>query len=66
MSSGFLTEQYYYTIPILFAAPLGGSFIGRKIVKRINQEKFKKIVLIVIILASIKFIADGISEFLVQ
>jgi hypothetical protein len=65
VSSGFLTEQYYYFIPILFAIALGGSFVGRKIVNRINQEKFKKMVLIVIILASIKFIVDGISEFVV-
>lgn len=65
VSSGFLTEQYYYFIPILFAIALGGSFVGRKIVNRINQEKFKKMVLIAIILASIKFIVDGITEFVV-
>lgn len=60
LSHGLLTEQYYYYIPILFAIALGGSFVGRKIVNRINQEKFKKMVLIAIILASIKFIIDGI------
>jgi uncharacterized membrane protein YfcA len=64
LSSGFLTEQYYYFIPILFGIALGGSFVGRKIVNRIDQEKFKKIVLIAIMLASIKFIVDGITEFL--
>jgi hypothetical protein len=60
VSQGFLTEQYYYYIPILFVIAIGGSFVGRKIVNRINQEKFKKMVLIAIILASIKFIIDGI------
>lgn len=64
VASGFLTEQYYYFIPILFGIALGGSFVGRKIVNRIDQEKFKKMVLIAIILASIKFIVDGITEFL--
>lgn len=64
VSSGFLTEQYYYFIPVLFAIALGGSFVGRKIVGRIDQEKFKKIVLVAVILASVKFIADGILEFL--
>ncbi|HEX9678389.1 sulfite exporter TauE/SafE family protein [Nitrososphaera sp.] len=63
VASGFLTEQYYYFIPILFGIALGGSFVGRKIVNRINQGKFKKIVLIAIILASIKFIVDGIAGF---
>jgi len=60
VANGFLTEQYYYYIPILFAIAVGGSFVGRKIVRRINQEKFKKMVLIAVILASIKFIIDGI------
>jgi len=64
IASGFLTEQYYYLIPILFGIALGGSFVGRKIVNRIDQEKFKKMVLIAIILASVKFIEDGITKFL--
>jgi len=37
---------------------IGGSYLGKKIVTRINQEKFKKIVLIAIILVSIKFVLD--------
>lgn len=63
VSSGFLTEQYYYFVPALFAIALGGSYVGRKIVGRIDQEKFKKIVLVAVILASVKFVADGILEF---
>jgi hypothetical protein len=64
LANGFLAEQYYYLIPILFGIALAGSFVGRKIVKRIDQEKFKKMVLIAVILASIKFIIDGTTEFL--
>ena len=60
VSQGFLSENFYYYIPILFGMALAGSFVGKKIVTRINQDKFKKIVLIVIILVSIKFILDGI------
>ncbi len=63
VSHGFLPEQYYYYIPILFAIAVGGSFVGRKIVNRIDQEKFKKMVLIAVILASVKFIMDGITGF---
>ena len=54
-----MAEQYYYYIPILFVMAISGSFLGKKIVTKINQEKFKKIVLIVIILVSIKFVLDG-------
>ena len=60
ISQGFLTEQYYYYIPTLFAAAIGGSYIGRKIVGKINQNIFRRIVLIAIILVSINFIIDGI------
>jgi uncharacterized membrane protein YfcA len=60
---GFLLPQYYY-IPIFFVTALGGSFLGRKIVGRINQATFKKIVLASIILVSIKFIIDGSSSIL--
>jgi uncharacterized membrane protein YfcA len=41
-----------------------GSFIGRKIVGKINQTTFKKIVLASILLVSIKFIIDGSSSIL--
>jgi uncharacterized protein len=61
ISQGFLTEQQYSLyIPILFGIALAGSFIGRKIVKMVNQELFRKIVLVAIIFVSIKFIIDGL------
>src|SRR5829696_1159251 len=60
ISQGFLTEQYFLYIPILFGIALAGSFMGRRIVKRINQVLFRRIVLIAIILVSIKFIIDGL------
>jgi uncharacterized membrane protein YfcA len=65
ISAGFLSEQYYYLIPILFGTAVAGSYVGRKIVTTINQDKFKKMVLIAVILVSIKFIVDGITDFLV-
>jgi len=60
ISQGFLTEQYYFYIPILFGIALAGSFMGRRIVRSINQDIFRKIVLIAIVLVSIKFIVDGL------
>jgi uncharacterized membrane protein YfcA len=63
LANGFLTEQYYYFIPILLGMAITGSFVGRKMVSRINQTRFKKIVLIAIILTSGKFILDGILAF---
>ena len=65
ISAGFLSEQYYYLIPILFGIAVAGSYVGRKIVTKIDQDKFKKMVFIAIILVSIKFIIDGITELLI-
>jgi uncharacterized membrane protein YfcA len=60
ISQEFLPEQYYYYIPILFVAATGGSYIGKKIVGKINQNRFRKFVLIAIILVSVNFIATSI------
>ncbi len=61
ISQGFLTQQYYLYLPILFVIAPAGSFIGRRIVKKIDQEKFRKMVLVAIILVSTKFIIDGVQ-----
>jgi uncharacterized membrane protein YfcA len=59
LSQGFLLQHYYYYIPILAATAIGGSYIGKKIVGKIDQNIFRKIVLIAIILVSINFIISG-------
>jgi uncharacterized protein len=59
LSQGYLLQHYYYYIPILAATAIGGSYVGNKIVGRIDQNIFRKIVLIAIILVSINFIISG-------
>jgi uncharacterized protein len=60
ISQGFLIEQYIYYIPILFVTALSGSFIGRQITKKINQNIFRKIVLVAIIFVSTSFVIGGV------
>ncbi|HDQ06684.1 MAG TPA: sulfite exporter TauE/SafE family protein [Candidatus Bathyarchaeota archaeon] len=59
--SGFLQPQFYYYIPILFLLAISGSFTGKKIVNRISQPTFRKVVLVAITLVSLKFVYDGIT-----
>jgi uncharacterized membrane protein YfcA len=59
LSQGFLLQQYYYYIPILAATAIGGSYVGKKIVGKIDQGKFREIVLVAIIIVSINFIVNG-------
>lgn len=58
--SGFLDQQFYYYIPILFILAIFGSFTGKKIVNRVSQPTFRKFVLVAITLVSLKFVYDGI------
>lgn len=60
-ASGFLKPEYYYSIPILFVVAIAGSYAGKKIVNKIPQNTFRKIVLFAITLISLKFIYDGLK-----
>jgi uncharacterized membrane protein YfcA len=62
--SGFLEQQFYSYIPILFLLAISGSFTGKKIVNRVSQPTFRRIVLAAIILVSLKFVYDGITYLL--
>jgi uncharacterized protein len=59
LSQGFLLQQYYYYIPILVATAIGGSYVGKRIVGKIDQTKFRKIILVAVIVLSINFIVSG-------
>ncbi|MCR4324757.1 MAG: sulfite exporter TauE/SafE family protein [Candidatus Curtissbacteria bacterium] len=56
LAGGFLSSKYYWYIPFLFIIALAGSFVGKQIVKRISQRKFKKIVLVAILVIGLTFI----------
>jgi uncharacterized protein len=59
LSQGFLLQQCYYYIPILAATAIGGSYVGKKIVGKIDQAKFRKIILVAVIVVSVNFIISG-------
>ncbi len=62
-ASGYLPEGYYYFVPLLFIVAIAGSFIGKKIVLKVPQEKFRMFVLVCIGIVSLKFIYDGLAIF---
>lgn len=61
-AGGFLSNQYYAYIPFLFVIALFGSFAGKQIVKKVPQDKFRKIVLFAILIVGFKFIYDFLSQ----
>lgn len=50
-----------HSIPLLVFIALAGAYAGRKIVLKISPKWFRKIVLIAIGLAGLKFVRDSIA-----
>ncbi|MDO8583064.1 MAG: sulfite exporter TauE/SafE family protein [bacterium] len=57
-AGGFLDSKNYWYIPFLFVIAMIGSFTGKQIIKRVPQNKFKKIVLAAILIVGLKFVYD--------
>ncbi len=57
-AQGFLNGEFYAYIPFLLVIALAGSFTGKQIIKKVAQKKFKKIVLIAILIVGAKFVYD--------
>ncbi len=64
LASNLLEPQFYYYIPVLVIIGIIGSYTGKKIVNRIPQNVFKKVVLVGIALASLLLIYGGLNSFL--
>ncbi len=59
VAQGFLSPTYYWYIPMLFAVALIGVYVGKHIVDHIQQDRFRTVVLVALLLIGIKFIFDG-------
>jgi uncharacterized membrane protein YfcA len=59
LANNLLEPQYYYYIPPLIIIGILGSYTGKRIVNRIPQNKFKKMVLIAIAITSLLLIYNG-------
>lgn len=48
LDNGFVTSKEYYLVPILIVISVVGSYIGKLILLKLNQDVFRKIVLVLI------------------
>ena len=60
LKEGFLQSSYNWYLLILFPIAIAGSFIGKRVVTKVPQIVFKKVVLMAIFLISIQFIYTGL------
>src|SRR3989344_392736 len=61
LSQNFLDSSLYWYLPVLFILAIAGSFIGRRILDKIPQKLFRRLVLAAILLVGLKFVLDMIS-----
>ena len=59
--SGFFESRFYIYLPILFVIALAGSYSGKKIIDKIPQDTFRRMVFVAVALISLKFVYDGIT-----
>ncbi|QBZ98937.1 sulfite exporter TauE/SafE family protein [Flavobacterium sangjuense] len=51
--NGYIHKDDLYLIPILFVVSIVGTYIGKKILEKVSEEQFKKIVLVLILVTGI-------------
>ena len=59
--NGLLEPPFYYFIPVLAVIGIVGSYTGKRIVQKISQNIFKKVILVGIALASLLLIYGSIT-----
>ncbi|MCC7561040.1 MAG: sulfite exporter TauE/SafE family protein [Methanobacterium sp.] len=63
-STNLLEVQFYYCIPPLIVIGILGSYTGKKVVKKIPQNTFRKIILVAIGISSLLLIYSGVYPIL--
>lgn len=61
ISQGFLPAELVWFLPILFVVAIAGSFAGKKLVARIPQTIFRKVVLVFVAIIGVKFVFDWVG-----
>jgi len=58
LRSGYLKPEDYHYIPILLVVAVAGSYLGKLVLKRIPQDRFRKIVLVLVLLIGCTLLAQ--------
>jgi len=62
LRSGYLTENLYWFVPGLFVTAYLGSYTGKLLLKRIQQQSFRRIVLLLILAIGLTTISRFVIE----
>lgn len=61
VSQGFLPAELVWFLPVLFVVAIAGSFTGKKLVDKIPQTIFRRIVLAFVAIIGVKFVFDWVA-----
>lgn len=62
LDNGFFDTDYLWAIPSLFVGAVLGSYLGKRILDKISQETFRKIILALILMIGLSLIANEILQ----
>jgi len=62
--NGYLPQEFYWYIPLLFVVAITGGYFSKLAVERMEAEQFKDIIHVAVLLASIKIMWDSVSSYL--
>ena len=62
-TGGYFKKEYLILLPILLVISFLGTFLGKKILRKIKEELFKKVVLLLILLTGIFSLLKALSVF---
>jgi uncharacterized membrane protein YfcA len=63
LRSGFLSSDYYWYVPGLLVTAFAGSYIGKLALGKIDQQNFRRIVLLLILLIGVITLGRFFSQF---
>jgi uncharacterized membrane protein YfcA len=62
LRSGYLTQGFYWFVPGLLLTAFAGSYVGKALLNKIPQERFRKIVLLLILLIGLTTLGRFVNQ----
>lgn len=64
LRGGYLTQELYWLVPGLLLTAFFGSYVGKVLLKRIQQKSFRKIVLLLVLLIGLTTLGRFVNQFI--
>lgn len=64
LHGGYLTQELYWFVPGLLLTAFAGSYVGKVLLKRIQQQSFRKIVLGLVLLIGLTTLGRFVNQFI--